>query len=158
MFINNEFAIIITAPEACHSLISSVQRDSTVSSSFASSTRTPPTECKTIVYHIHTATNIKNIAFPFFFFSHTVGLFFFFSWDYIVSKAHLMNSGQLVKLKFIDRTATSQSACPPGCVALLVQSVRSICYWAALFAWQQKPGSITSIAWWLRREQRGHAC
>lgn len=81
-----------------------------------------------------------------------------FPWDHVVSKAQLMNSGQLVGLKFIDRTATSQPAFLPGCVALIVQSVRSICYWAALLAWQQRAGSITSIAWWLRREQRGHAC
>lgn len=81
-----------------------------------------------------------------------------FPWGHVVSKAQLMNSRQLVGLKFIDRTAMSQPAFLPGCVALIVQSVRSICYWAALLAWQQRAGSITSIAWWLRREQRGHAC
>lgn len=81
-----------------------------------------------------------------------------FPWDHVVSEAQLMNSGQLVGLKFIDRTATSQPAFLPGCVALIVQSVRSICYWAALLAWQHRAGSITSIAWWLRREQWGHAC
>lgn len=51
-----------------------------------------------------------------------------FPWDHVVSKAQLMNSRQLVGLKFIDRTATSQPAFLPGCVALIVQSVRSICY------------------------------
>lgn len=79
--------------------------------------------------------------------------------DRAVSKApRLMNSRQLVGLKFIDRTATSPSAFLPGRAALIVQSVRSICYWAAPLAWQQRAGSITAIAWWLRREQRGHAC
>lgn len=73
-------------------------------------------------------------------------------------RPRLMNSRQLVGLKFIDRTATSPSAFLPGRSALIVQSVRSICYWAALLAWQQRAGSITAIAWWLRREQRGHAC
>lgn len=73
-------------------------------------------------------------------------------------RPRLMNSRQLVGLKFIDRTATSPSASLPGCAALIVQSVRSICYWAAPLAWQQRAGSITAIAWWLRREQQGHAC
>lgn len=54
----------------------------------------------------------------------------------------------------------SEPACRPGpaCATLIVQSVGSICYWAAPLAWQQRAGSITSIAWWLRRERRGSAC
>lgn len=43
-------------------------------------------------------------------------------------RPRLMNSRQLVGLKFIDRTATSPSAFLPGRAALIVQSVRSICY------------------------------
>lgn len=66
---------------------------------------------------------LKNHPLPFF--SYIVVLF---SRDNVVSKAHLIHSGQLVELKFIDRTATSPPAFLTGCVALIVQSVWSICY------------------------------
>ena len=147
-----------------HRFYSQGQCGPSVPSSVAGSTQTPPTGCKTTVHNAHSNTpqHHQKPSFAFFFF---FLLLFFplillccFPWDRVVSKAQLMNSRQLVGLKFIDRTATSQPAFLPGCVALIVQSVRSICYWAAPLAWQQRAGSITSIAWWLRREQRGHAC
>lgn len=143
----------------CHSQInrfySQGRSSPCIPSSFAGSIQTPPTGCKTAVHNTHNTPHniIKNPPLPF-----SLILLCCFPWDHVVSKAQLMNSRQLVGLKFIDRTATSQPAFLPGCVALIVQSVRSICYWAALLAWQQRAGSITSIAWWLRREQRGHAC
>lgn len=110
----------------CHSRIlftSTVPEYS--SSSFAGSTQTSPTGCKTTVHNIHSTPHniIKNPPLPF-----SPLLLCCFPQDHVVSKAQLMNSGQLVELKFIDRTATSQPAFLPGCVALIVQSVRSICY------------------------------
>lgn len=139
---------------SCHQLYSHEQYRLGVPSSFPGSTLTPTagSKNKSSQYIQHTHDIIKNPPFPF------TLILLCFPWDHVVAKARLMNSGQLVGLKCIDRTATSQPAFLPGCVALIVQSVRSICYWAALLAWQQRAGSITSIAWWLRREQRGHAC
>lgn len=136
-----------------HSFYSQGQYNPRVPSSFAQTTQTPPTGCKTAVHNTHKtphSASSKSLLLSY------CCVVFHGTAD--VSKARLMNSRQLVGLKFIDRTATSQPAFLPGYVALIVQSVRSICYWAALLAWQQRVGSITSIAWWLRREQQGHAC
>lgn len=76
----------------------------------------------------HPATSSKTLLCFFFCIFFSLILLCCFPWDRVVSKAQLMNSRQLVGLKFIDRTATSQPAFLPGCVALIVQSVRSICY------------------------------
>lgn len=112
-------------PVLTHRFISQGQYSPSVPSSFAESTVTPPTGCKTTVHNTHSTPHsiIKIPPLP-----SSLILLCCFPWDHVVSKAQLMNSRQLVGLKYIDRTATSQPAFLPGCVALIVQSVRSICY------------------------------